>query len=188
MDLRPSYEHGGQKLLMDPQFVKTITSKVSHMSITAELLSKVMPYFEQHDLNPKSLENSAPALRVLYDWIHSVCLLNQLKIQSKEQNVLLEKKKKELEEFKETMVVELASIDQVELSLESENKALEQAAISREQMEKEFIQINARKRTINHLFDKIEQLTDKWNNESKELNNDRNKIIGNSIMFSFYLV
>ena len=95
LDLRPSYENGGQKLLMDPHFVKTIIAKVTHMTITPNLLSQVLPYFEQPDLNPTSLENSAPALRVLYDWIHAVCQINQIKIQFAEQNVLLDQKKKE---------------------------------------------------------------------------------------------
>ena len=39
LDLRPSYENGGKKLLMDPHFVKTIIAKVTHMTITPNLLA-----------------------------------------------------------------------------------------------------------------------------------------------------
>ena len=187
LDRPASYERAGQKLLMDPHFVQTIMNRVQTTKMTAQLLEQIEPYFQKEELNPAELESIAPSLRVLYDWIECVCkgaiLSEKAEVQKKE----LDDKELMLNEFVEEMNLEIASIKQVEASLENESKALEASKAAREQMEKEYHQVDNRKKSIDSIFRGIDQFTDKWKNETADVSRKRQKIIGNALFFSFYL-
>lgn len=188
LDLPPSYERSGQKLLMDPKFVTTLVSRISNNPVSQQLLANVKPYFESSDMDPEELEAIAPALRSLYDWVGGVCELAELNENLTRLKKALEEKKRSLNEYVEEMNLEITSIKQVEASLENENKTLVQSNASREALEAEYKAVDARKKNMDSIFKGIDQFTDKWQSQALEFTTKKDKLIGNSILFAFYLV
>ncbi|OHT03622.1 Dynein heavy chain family protein [Tritrichomonas foetus] len=188
LDLPPSWERSGQKLLMDPQFVKIIVTRVNFASINQQLLNNVKPYFDSKELNAAELEKNAPALRVLYDWIKTTCDLTRMSITYDTQKAIYDEKKHALDEYLHQMKIELSSIEQVELSLESENKALIQSEASKVQMEREYQQVDVRKKSIDKIYKGLDTITQQWTTESREFSSKRSKVIGDSLIFAFYMV
>ena len=188
LELPPSYERGGEKLLMDPKFIQIITEGISPAKIQSKILDIAKPLFDDPALNPTELEATAPALLVLYNWITIVYQYSVLKIRLQSEKRILEEKEKTFKQYVEEMDVELASIDQVALSLENELKNLQASINSRQQMEKDYKAIDERKKTLDSIFKDIDQFTEKWQNDAKEFTSHKEKLIGNSIVFSFFLV
>lgn len=188
VDLPPSFEIGGNKLLMNPDFVQTILEKVTSTVINPELLSVLNPLFNNPELTPEKLDELGPSLSLIYYWIRSICDLTELNALYEEKKELFDSKTKDLNEYIEQLETELASIEQMEQSLETENRALIQSTSTRESLEKEFELINERKSKIDNLLKGIDQFADGWNNELNEFSSQQAKSIGNAIIFSFYSI
>ncbi|OHT05712.1 Dynein heavy chain family protein [Tritrichomonas foetus] len=188
LDLTPSYERSGQKLLMGPQFVPTLISKINSNSINEKLLEEVQPYFEKEEMSAQNLDGIAPALRSLYDWVDSLYKMARLNIDLAKEKSTIDEKHRQLNEYIEEMNLEISSIEQVEKTLESESKALIESNKSREAMEKEYQEVDQRKKSIDSIFQGIETLTKKWEEESNNFAQTSAKLIGNTILFAFYLV
>lgn len=188
LDLPPSYERGGQKLLMDPNFVQILISRISTKQMTPQILETIAPYFEMDALNPDELESIAPSLKSLFDWVECVCRVAIINEKLLTEKKTLEEKTRQLNEYVEEMNLEKASIEQVEASLENENKALEASQAAREQMEKEYKSVEARKKSIDSIFKGIDHFTEKWQQEASDYTAKKEKLLGDAIFFAFYLV
>lgn len=188
LDRPRDYERSGQKLLMDPTFVETVVQKVSKMTLSPQLLAIIEPYFEMEALNPDELESIAPSLKSLFDWIECVCKvgITQDKLAKKKKE--LEDKQRALNDYVEEMNLEKASIEQVEASLENENKSLAASQAAREEMEKEYQSIDAIKQSIGSIFKGIDHFTEKWQDEASKFATKKEKLVGDCIIFSFYLI
>lgn len=188
LDKPADYERAGQNLLMDPKFIETVVARVSKMTMTPQLLSSIEPYFEMEALNPDELESIAPSLKSLFDWIESVCKVAITREKHSKMKKELEDKQRQLNEYVEEMNLEKSSIEQVEASLENENKALAASTEAREEMEKEYHVVDARKKSIDLIFKGIEHFTQKWQDESSNYTSKKEKLMGDCILFAFYLV
>lgn len=188
LDKPADYERAGQKLLMDPKFIETVIAKVSKMTMTPQLLALIEPYFEMEALNPDELESIAPSLKSLFDWIESVCTVAITREKHLNMKKELEDKQRALNEYVEEMNLEKSSIEQVEASLENENKALASSTQAREEMEKEYRSVDSRKKSIDLIFKGIEHFTQKWQDESSNYTAKKEKLMGDCIIFAFYLV
>jgi len=188
LDFAPSYERSGQKLLMDPRFILVLTSRIGNDSISPQILNSVNPYFKQEALNPSELEAIAPALSVLYEWIYTVCLNATLSDQLSKQQLLLEEKERLLSLYIDEMEIEIQSIHQVNLSLENELKNLQSSITSRQQMEKDYKVVDSRKKVVDSIFKDIDHFTEKWQLIIKDFVIVKEKLIGDAILFGFYLV
>ncbi|OHS99238.1 Dynein heavy chain family protein [Tritrichomonas foetus] len=188
LDRPASYERAGQKLLMDPKFIETVVAHVSKTTMTPQLLALIEPYFEMEALNPDELESIAPSLKSLFDWIECVCKVAILRDKLLKKKKELEDKQRQLNEYVEEMNLEKSSIEQVEASLENENKALAASTAAREEMEKEYQSVDARKKSIDSIFKGIEHFTEKWQDEASKFAVKKEKLIGDCILFAFYLV
>ncbi|KAK8895532.1 hypothetical protein M9Y10_023999 [Tritrichomonas musculus] len=188
LELPPSYEKSGQKLLMGAMFVQTITTKITEDTITPKLLEEAQTFHEDPKLNEKDLETIAPALIILYRWISNLLILARIDQEILEKKKNLDEKQRLLDKFIEDMNIELPSIEQVEKTLQAESQSLVESNKKRALMEEEYSKIDQRKKSIDSIFKGIDKITDKWESETKNFNETCSKLIGNSILFSFYLV
>ena len=188
LDRPIGYEQGGKKLLMDPKFVEIIVQNVVKNPMTIQKMPLIEPYFEMDELNPDELESISPSLKALYDWIENVCKVSILKEKLLQKKKELEDKQRELNEYVEEMNLEKSSIQQVEASLENENKAITESTAALAEMEKEYETIDLRKKSIESIFKGIEHFTEKWQEESSRFSSTRDRLIGDCILFSFYLI
>lgn len=184
LELPPSYEKNGQKLLMGSQFLPTLLSRIN---ITPQLIKEVEPYFTDKNLNASDLESIAPALSTLYKWIiaeYNLAVLNADLAKKKNE---FEFKQKEFNDYETEMNLELASIEQVGKTLEGEKIALEQSNQARLEMEEEYQTIDKRKSSIDSIFQGLDVATNKWENDYHDFNRNCSQILGDMIMFSFYI-
>jgi len=161
LGLTPSYERSGHKLLMYPHFVQTLTSRVARVPLLPSLMENIQPYFESPDMDPNELEAIAPAMRCLYDWVEGVCRLALLDVELKTRTKMRDARHTALAEYVEEMDLEISSVRQVEVSLEEENKALAQSNASREHLEQEYRAVDAREKSMEAIFNGLEQFTER---------------------------
>ena len=188
LDLTPSYELSGQKLLMGPQFIPTLIGKIHGNKVSKKTLDEVQPYLNNEEMDPQKLEAIAPALRILYDWLNSLCQLEKLNEDLEKEKAFIDEKTRQLDEFVEEMNLEFTSIEQVEKALESESQALTDANNKKQDMQNEYDGYNKKKKLIEQIFKDIDVLTNKWEEESNKFTSKCGQLVGNSILFSFYLV
>jgi hypothetical protein len=173
---------------MDPMFVQMVIARVTTAVLSPQLLQIIETYFEMDAMSPAELESIAPVLKTLYDWIEAVCrvaILNaKLAILKKE----LDEKQRELNDYVEEMNLEKASIEQVEVSLGTERQALDASMAACEEMQKEFQEVEARKKSIDSIFKGIDYFTEKWTFDASRFLAKREAVVADSILFSFYLI
>lgn len=188
MELSPSYEQCGQNLLMDQDFINLLTSKIGHESIRKNVLDDILPYFDNEQLSLTELEAIAPALVTLYNWVRGLCDYGVIDDKISTMSTCLIEKEEALQKYMEEMERELNSIEQVSNNLENELKSIEDSKASREKMERDYKAVDDKKTFLDSLYSDIRQFHGKWQHEAKEFQSKRDKLIGNSALFSFYLV
>lgn len=187
MDLPPSYEKSGQKLLMDPRFVSNMITRVSENPITEAMISNAKQYLEDPELNADDLEAIAPALHCFYTWVESIYQQAELHNNIEKQKKLLQEKQKGLADYEEEMNMEMTAIKQVEAQLEVESKTLKESNEARQKIESEYKALEERKANLNAIFKNIDQFTDRWRSIAGEFSSKKEQLLGDVILFAFYL-
>jgi hypothetical protein len=86
------------------------------------------------------------------------------------------------------MNLEMASIDQVQVSVLAEGENIEQSQLGREQLEVEYAEVESRKEMLTGILKGIDSLITTWVKESKEFVVQRSQLIGDCLLFAFCLV
>jgi hypothetical protein len=188
LDLPQSYDRSGQKLLMDKKFVPTLVTRVSTSGMGPSLLATAYEYLDSPELDAAELESIAPALKILYDWVASLCRVASVRETLMMKKKMLDEKRRTLEDFSEEMQLEITSIEQVEQSLVLEKEELSKSQAAREKLELEYKDVDVRKRALDSLFTNIDLLIEKWEKDSSSFEARRDQSLGDSLLFSFYLV
>jgi hypothetical protein len=185
LDRPAAYHRAGQKLLTDPMFIQTVAARVAAGPPSPEVVDNIETYFQMEALSPMEFEAIAPVLRVLYDWIKAICRAAILGAELASLKIELEEKQRQLSEYAEEMVVEKASVQQVEASLVAEKQALESSAAAREKMEQEFHGLDSRKKAVDSIFNGINFFMRKWQSDISCFTGREQAVIAGSIIFAF---
>ncbi|OHS99158.1 Dynein heavy chain family protein [Tritrichomonas foetus] len=187
LDYPISYDRGGYKLLMDNDFTQLLLSRIKYQIIPVTVLQQVMPYFDDSSFSSKEMGTVAPALQNIYEWISSICkhaMTSDKLIKKKDE---LEKLEIQFNETVEEAKLEQQSISQVEEQLEEEIKYLDNSLSSKQTTESEYEQINSKKQNIDAILNNMEGLIERWNTESSSVSSQREIIVGDSLIYAFYI-
>lgn len=187
LDYPISYERGGYKLLMDNDFVQLILHKINYQIISPSIVQKVLPYFDDPHFTSNEMGLVAPALQNIFDWITAICKLANCSDQMSKKKEELEEVQKEFNTTVEESKLEQQSILQVEEQLEEEVKYLDTSMTSKQQFESEYQQINTKKINITRILKDMDKLIEKWTNESQSITSQRDMIVGDALVYAFYI-
>lgn len=187
LDYPISYDRGGYKLLMDNDCISLLLSKINYQIVSSSVIQQVLPYYNDPHFTSAEMESVAPALQNIYDWISYICKHATTSEKLNKKKVELENLQGQFNEAVEESKLEQQSISQVESQLEEEVKYLDTSMSSKKTTENEFAQYTNKKKNIEAILKDMETLVDKWTTESSSVTTQRETIVGDSLIYAFYV-
>jgi hypothetical protein len=187
LDLPPSFERSAPKLSMDKDMVPHLIEAIESPQVNPDVFVSAQKFLDSPDMDTGQLESIAPALLTLYDWLQNVVKLYRLESDLVDRQNALEEKQSSFAIYTEEMNVELESVKQIEVALESERETMLASTAARVEVEKEYLAADKRRTTLETILKQIEQFGQTWDTEVHEFHDKCEILVGDAILFSFYL-
>ena len=184
----PTYEPFGLAMATDNSIVSSLTNRIAYKIIPNEVLAAAKQNIQANNFTHSEMEAIAPALGILYDWIHSIYHYANVKQKIKALQKDLDDKQTEYHKYMDETKNDRESIAKLSAELEAEMAKISQSESERVSLEKEFDEKQFKLRNVCALMKNTTKIIDKWKRDSTQFNDDMKLMIGNTVVYASYLV
>lgn len=188
LEMPGEYQPYGFSLATDMNIVQTMTNRLYYKNIPNDVFISVNNNFKANDFNHENMETIAPALGVIFDWINSIYAYTNLKQKIQLQQTKLDDKQNEYNVYLQETKSERDIVNQTYKNLQAEIEVIKNQKEEKEKLEKEFAEKETRRRNINHVIKNSWRITEKWQRDLNQFDDELKLMIGNTIVYASYLV
>jgi len=184
--LEPKYIPNGEALINNNDLISILLKNVSTEKISPFIQGQLESIFGNPVLSLEKLESIAPSLRLLYDWVFNLLKYTITKSSLTRETTQLNNKKLEYDSIKKESQQEMVLIESLFDSLKKEEKSINDSLLTKQTLEKEYNEVSARRNTLINLSMNSDIIISKWENEYKNFDKEKLKIVSHSIYIAFF--
>ena len=187
LKLHFSFQMAGLGLLHDDKFIPTILSGIRYEYVDESILKSAQIYYQDPTFTHKAAGDDSPALETLFDWLKAITDYSLCKRDVELLSESFRDYSADYELFSSELDYQLGNIEEHERTLVKDDERLKEIQTNYDKEEKVISEWCETLGIYMSALDDSDSLLLKWHEDIQQITNSNNKIILNSVLFSFYI-
>lgn len=175
-----------EEMLNDPSFPQLIL-EIKPEKVTHEMINQIKNYLNQEDLQKESMENVAPILSTILQFIQAIFNLVSHRFKLQSTQVEIEIRHNDLNAYLAYMEEEGNKIDDEDKSNKPTYDAFNELKEKMEKAQNEFNSIYSQKMKIDSILNGLDDIFESWKDYNEKFDKCNDKKCGDSILCALYL-